>query len=65
MPAKMLKQKLDKNIPMKLIFSQMYHYHRHLPIEKILGYSQSFILRDSKTSNILIKFFFFLAEHCS
>lgn len=58
MPAKMFKQNLDKNIPMKLIFSQMYHYHRHPPIEKILGYSQSFILRDSKISNILIKFFF-------
>lgn len=57
-PAKMLKQKLDKNMPKKLIFLQMYHYHRRLPIEKILGYSQPFILRDSKISNILIKDFF-------
>lgn len=60
----MLKQKVDKNMPMKLIFLQMYRYHRHLPIEKILGYSQTFILKDSKISNILIKDFF-LAEHRS
>lgn len=62
MPAKMLKQKLDKNILMKFIFSQMYHYHHHLPREKILGYSQSLTLRDSKISNILIKIFFFFTQ---